>query len=720
MDKRNIYYFIIASLLIICTINCAYAGTKTADTATINKRIKFALKNIYSFPGSTEKTIDSILIASRSINYTHGIFMAHNMKGNINLVSGNLDAAMADYKMAAKYIDEKNKPRNRVINLANRALLYRQQYKLDSAEQFYILAIEKADHYNFGDLKRKLLGELGIIYEFRKDYINAYKSFIETRDLSLLANDSNVLITNYISLGLLYKELDKYQLSIIQFQKAFALGSNLSPVSIMAKLFINFGEVYSDMQSYDSAIYYYKKAIKVALPFEKERIYLSSMVNIGNVFHDKDNMDSSFHYYNLAYDSPDVSDFPDIETATMVNLGSNYLKMNDYENARKYLTAGYNATIKYGLLVFKKNALKSLITLDSIQGNYKEALSNSFIYRQVTDSLDAEEASNQIAILEFDKMLALKKYDNQILMKENQIKNELISTQQRIMLIIIIALALLLISFYLVILNRQKVRKLANKLSIQNDKLKEAKINLENNQLKLESQHRVLKELNKSKDKFLSILSHDLKGPISGFNELLMTVDEQWEELCNEEKHQLIKMLKNSSDKTYILLEDLLNWGKAANGQIQPEFRNFNVREVTLDAMKLFESKRLKKNIQFNLDISEDFQINNDARLFSQIIQNFINNAIKYNHSGGTITIQAETIEGKKIICVNDTGIGIPENILPKLFNLDANFNRPGTENEKSSGMGLILCKEYANLINAEIDVKSEVNKGSSFCLLFS
>jgi signal transduction histidine kinase len=285
-------------------------------------------------------------------------------------------------------------------------------------------------------------------------------------------------------------------------------------------------------------------------------------------------------------------------------------------------------------------------------------------------------------------------------------------------MIIVIALVLLLIFFYVVVLNRKKVRKLANELIVQNDKLTEAKISLENNQHELEAQQKDLRELNKSKDKFLSILSHDLKGPISGFNELLTTVDEQWGELPDEEKHHLTKLLKDSSGRTFVLLEDLLNWGKATNGQIKPELKIFNVKEVSLDVVKLFESKLSKKNIQLNLDIPDDFQLNNDARLFSQIIQNLINNAIKYTFPGGKIAIKAELIKGMKTICVSDNGIGIPKNIVPKLFNLDVNFNRRGTEDEKSSGMGLILCKEYANLMNVKITIESKENEGSKFFIV--
>ncbi len=716
IKKRHFLYY---SFLLLFFIQSTATEARTADTASINRRIEYVIKNIYTLTGVKAETIDSILTESISIHYDHGIFMAYNMKGSGNLMSGNLDDAQADYRNAAKYIDEKKKPRNLVINLSNRALLYRQQYKFDSSESYYKLAIEKANKYHFDNLHRKFLSELGIVYKFKNDYINAYKSFTEARDLSIRSKDSVTLANTYISLGLIYQDLAKYQQSILLFHKARAIAKKTPSLHILAQVYNNLGEVYADVQNHDSAIYYYYKTIESAMPYERDRINLTSLVNIGNLFLEKDIFDSCFYYYNKAFESPEISNFPDINTAVLVNLGSSYLMVKDYKNARKFLESGYEASNKYDLLQYKKNALEALIMLDSIQGNYKDALSNFSIYKQVSDSLNAEKVSNQIAALEFDKMLALKKYDNKVLLQENKMKNELINTQQRILIIIIIALVLMLISFYFVILNRKKVRTLANELTIKNDKLRQVKINLENKQLDLETQQSALKELNKSKDKFLSILSHDLKGPISGFNELLMTMDEQWADFSDNEKHHLILLLKDSSTKTYKLLEDLLDWGKATNGKITPEFKNLNVKELTHEVVKLFESKLSKKNIHLELNISDDFEVINDARLLSQVVQNFVNNAIKYTYPGGKITIASKTDKNSRALCVTDTGIGIPTEVLPKLFDLGETFNRPGTENEKSSGMGLTLCKEYARLMQLEIKVESTENVGSSFCLIF-
>ena len=205
---------------------------------------------------------------------------------------------------------------------------------------------------------------------------------------------------------------------------------------------------------------------------------------------------------------------------------------------------------------------------------------------------------------------------------------------------------------------------------------------------------------------------------------LLQLMDEDWNLINDKEKKDHIHNLYLSSKKTYELLEDLLLWGRAQRGLLEYKPEKFNIYDNVIPIVDLFQSQLNQKKQSVTIDISKEIVIKTDPRYFIQILQNLVNNAIKFTPIDWKITITAIEDKKKISVCIVDTGIGIPEDKIPTIFNIDDDFNRPGTENEKSTGMGLILCKEYASLIGAKLSVSSieqNIEHGivgtSSFCL---
>jgi signal transduction histidine kinase len=198
----------------------------------------------------------------------------------------------------------------------------------------------------------------------------------------------------------------------------------------------------------------------------------------------------------------------------------------------------------------------------------------------------------------------------------------------------------------------------------------------------------------------------------------LEILDLDWDEISDEMKHEHIKMLFVSSEKNYHLLEDMLNWGKAQQGLIKCKPESFLLLPTINEVAELFNAQIKNKKLELKIEIPPEAKLNTDQRLFAQIIQNLVDNAIKYTPHGGHVLINFKVVDGAKMLCLEDTGIGIPENKIASIFDLDSDFNRPGTDNEKSTGMGLILSKEYAHLLGATLTVQSKEGAGSTFCLL--
>lgn len=239
-------------------------------------------------------------------------------------------------------------------------------------------------------------------------------------------------------------------------------------------------------------------------------------------------------------------------------------------------------------------------------------------------------------------------------------------------------------------------------------------VNKENEKMLKENEIK-LQELNSTKDKFFSIIGHDLKNPF--------TVLKSSSELLSVylEKNDLAKskakaaMISNASNHGYALLENLLVWAKSQTGGLRFEPQKLNFKNSVSETIKEIEDHALEKNIAIINEIPEDLILLADENLLSVVFRNLITNAIKFTHSGGSITITAISDKDNVEVAVIDTGIGIPKEHQYKLFRLDVNFSRVGTANEASTSLGLILCKEFIEKHKGKIWVESDTNKGSEF-----
>lgn len=234
-----------------------------------------------------------------------------------------------------------------------------------------------------------------------------------------------------------------------------------------------------------------------------------------------------------------------------------------------------------------------------------------------------------------------------------------------------------------------------------------------NNQL-YESEKK-LQELNTAKDKLFSIIGHDLKNPLItllGFSEILV---EDYEELTDEEKKEYLRTIYETSRNTQKLLENLLNWSRAQSGRLQVELEPLSIKTIIKETIDLVKSHAEKKNIKLNTEINSSLMVYADKNLLETIIRNLVTNAIKFTEEGGTVKIYTQDYNGYVKVCVEDTGIGMSEEDVKKLFRIDVSNKEIGNSKEKGTGLGLILCKEFCEKQGGKIWVESKLGKGSKF-----
>ncbi len=244
---------------------------------------------------------------------------------------------------------------------------------------------------------------------------------------------------------------------------------------------------------------------------------------------------------------------------------------------------------------------------------------------------------------------------------------------------------------------------------------KHIEIELQNKQLALLKSKKKYKKLIATKDKFFSVISHDLKNPfntIIGFSGLLMN---NYEKLEPEKIKEYSKLIYEAAGSSYEMMQNLFQWAKSQRGKLKPVITKLNINELIDTNLKLFASEAIKKDLKLNYIPIPTPEIYSDYNIIDTVLRNLLSNALKFSKRKGTITIFAKKKEDFMQISVSDNGIGIAENKKSRIFKVESGKTTYGTEQERGSGLGLILCKEFIELLGGKIWFKSEEGNGSTF-----
>ena len=225
-----------------------------------------------------------------------------------------------------------------------------------------------------------------------------------------------------------------------------------------------------------------------------------------------------------------------------------------------------------------------------------------------------------------------------------------------------------------------------------------------------------LNKLNASKDKYFSIIAHDLKGPVGNLNSFLNFMTDQSDKISKEEFQKDLILLQSSSKKIKDLLENLLTWSRSQRGDIQYNPDNFDLQRLIQSNMLLFESSVNNKKISLLNKVQSGIAGYFDYEMIKTVFRNLISNAIKYTNTNGSITISSREVDTFIEITIEDTGTGMNYSMSQNLFRIEVkHFSTDGTNGEKGTGLGLILCKEFIDKHGGKIWVESEEGKGSKF-----
>lgn len=235
------------------------------------------------------------------------------------------------------------------------------------------------------------------------------------------------------------------------------------------------------------------------------------------------------------------------------------------------------------------------------------------------------------------------------------------------------------------------------------------------NHLNMRHYQKSLSRMIATKDKFFSIIAHDLRNPIGAFKNITELLADSFDDLTEEEKKDFIGEMKNSTESIYSLLENLLTWSRSQQGLINLFPENFKAKKLIEAVVKSVKLNAGQKNIEISLNIENKAEFHADYNTVETVLRNIATNAIKYTHTGGKIEIGAVKKDEYILFHVRDNGIGMDTYTLNKLFSVETNTSMPGTNSERGTGLGLILCSGFVKMNKGQIWAESSEGIGSVF-----
>lgn len=224
-----------------------------------------------------------------------------------------------------------------------------------------------------------------------------------------------------------------------------------------------------------------------------------------------------------------------------------------------------------------------------------------------------------------------------------------------------------------------------------------------------------LENATKNKDKFFSIISHDLRSPLSGIMSLLDIIVTDYDTLDEDEKKEILIEAAKTSKSTFTLMENLLDWSRVQTGKMSFEPQNISLTLVLNSIKNLYYQKLKEKGISLNFEFEKEYFAYADLQITETILRNLISNAIKFTPEFGIILVSFDDMDDSMIVKIKDTGVGMDADQISKLYKLDLSYSTVGTAGERGTGLGLILCKELVEKQGGKIWIESEVGAGSTF-----
>lgn len=629
--------------------------------------------------------------------------------------------------------------------------------------------LDIAESNNYSGVIGRALADLGLMYWRLSNFNLAFDFFMEAGHVFQQEGDRAGYARVLNSIGSIFSRQGHQDQALVYFLQALQIYEDLDSVALSASVLNNIGMVYLEQRDYEISEQYHRQSLDIKEEFGDFAGKAFSLNNLGTIRKRTGNYDDALKYFEESLDiRKQVGGKLEIAN-TKSNLGYLYFLKEDYQYAIKllerslvlyeevdhragmanadhiigkvYAALGDSAQSRYyyelSLITSEQLELASLVSdnykslseLYAARGDYPVAYEYQKKYLALQDSIYNAETARRVIELRF--LYERERRDNEIeLLRKAHHISELNIEKQRLfrnfLLLFIFLILITLFIIYFRFLEYKKTNTLLKRqkeeISNNNIRLKELNLSLFEHKEKVEELNKKLQQsekhlinTNKTKDQFFSIISHDLRNPFASIVSFSRILKRDIDMLSRDELKELVTELDQSVIKISNLLDNLLQWSRTQTGKISFLPEAFSLKEIITENINLFASSARDKEIELVDTTKEDLMVYGDMNMTDTILRNLISNALKYTHPGGRVIVSSLDEKAFVKVSVADTGVGISEENQEKLFQSDTLHSTYGTKDEKGSGLGLLLCREFIRRQGGSLSIKSEIGKGSVF-----
>ncbi len=594
----------------------------------------------------------------------------------------------------------------------------------DSALFYCKKASDISEKFSFDKGKAESYRNLGRINTISGHYEEALDYFYEALKVNDKLFDTLSMGNNFASIGIVHyyqHDLDK---AMEFFKKAAEIFKTKNVLKELGRVFNNMGLVYSDYNNLDTAQYYFDKTIENAKRIGDTKIEISALGNLARIFLIKKEFGKAVQKFQKLIKKTDTVNDKSTICITYANICSAYLNMiprnkniNYSDSALKYNILAMKYADELNSNTFRLYAYDNFAEIYKKKHEYKKAFENLEKYTTLNDSIFNQEKTKAIANIEAKYENEKKQLIIENLQKEKQADAIIIQKKNTIILIIIIGfLIVFVLLLFLFNLYRSKNQALIL-LDVKNKDILKQREEIAAQRDKLSEIAFELKKTNRTKNKLFSIIAHDLKNPFQGIIGFSEMIKNEAADYKADKIEKYSEYIYDVSNQTFKLLENLLDFTRSQMGLIKYNPENININSVINDSITLLGSNADEKGVTLINETDKTLTAFADETMISTVIRNLISNAVKFTQKGGFVKIKEEKENNFVVIKIIDNGVGIKKSDIPKLFKADLNFSTFGTQKEKGTGLGLVVCKDFVVKNKGTISVESEEGKGSTFTI---
>ncbi|MFZ6011228.1 MAG: tetratricopeptide repeat protein [Bacteroidota bacterium] len=655
---------------------------------------------------------------------------------------GNIHQSQSNYKQAIEHFERSLAIRQRISDqvgvaqcYGNIGSVYDDQGKFQDALKFFLKGLAESRKTGNKEGVASSYNNIGSAHKSLGHYEQALEYFYYALEVRKERGDKPAIAFSYNNIGNVYRDQGNYEKALEYFFDALKLHEESNSKQGIAVTYTNIGNIYKDQGNFEKALVYFNNSLKIKEGTGDKRGIANSYSDIGSVYHDQRlHIKALEHHLNALQLREEIGDQRGLVQAC-VNLSDIFISNKEFDKALPYLQRGlaltqaikseeliaalhtkyalyYNMTTQpaqafreanralaiaqtIGHVEQARNAAEQRYIAAAMVGQYRDAFESHRLFISLRDSIQNEKNIR----ISLSKEFTFKEEKAKIEQEKKELAFATAKERQKLIAYALsgVSVTVIFISILIYRSNRQKHK--ANRLLTQ-QKTQIEEVNVE------------LEKLNSVKNRILSIISHDVRGPLNSLKGVLYLLENN--AMSPAEFHNIINNVGNQVGQVSDFLDNLLRWTKSQLDQVRPNPEKLSLNFIVEETIELLAMNAKSKQLQISADVPSELAIYADPEMMKLVIRNLLSNAIKFCHENDSIRIHAKPERQMVKVSIEDTGKGISRENIPLLFGL-SHLTTKGTKDEIGTGLGLTLCKEFVEISGGRISVTSVEGEGSCF-----